>query len=45
MEEFLGRHQMYIVLFISLIVWGGIVVYLLRLDRKLKHLEQQLKKE
>lgn len=44
MEDFLGRHQLYIVLFIVLFVWAGIVLYLLRLDRKLKHLEQLFKK-
>lgn len=44
MEEFLSRNQLYIVLVIVLIMWGGIAGYLLRLDRKVKQLENQNKK-
>ena len=45
MEEFLSRNQLYIVLVIVLIMWGGIVGYLMKLGRKLKALEQQKRKE
>jgi CcmD family protein len=44
MLDFLSQNQMFIVLIIVLLIWGGIVWYLLRLERKLKHLEDHLKK-
>ncbi len=44
MIEFLTDNQMYVVLSIVLIVWAGIVAYLVRLDRKIQQLEQTLKK-
>lgn len=39
MLEFFASNQMYIVLGIILIVWAGIVMYLFRLDGRLKKLE------
>jgi CcmD family protein len=45
MEEFLSQNQMYIVLVITMITWGGIAFYLFKIERKIKHLEEQLKKE
>jgi CcmD family protein len=36
---------MYIVLGIVLLIWAGIVVYLVRLDGKITRLEKQLKKD
>jgi CcmD family protein len=45
MEDFLSQNQMYIVLVITMIAWAGIVSYLFKIERKLKHLEEQLKKE
>jgi len=45
MLEFLSNNQMYIVLSIVLLVWAGVVAYLVRLDRKMTQLEQNLKKE
>jgi len=42
MTEFLSEHSLYVVLFIVLICWTGIFLYLLRLDRKIAHLEQSL---
>ncbi|MBI4418233.1 MAG: CcmD family protein [Ignavibacteriales bacterium] len=45
MLEFMSQNQMYIVLAIVLLVWMGIVAYLLRLDRKVKDLERTMKKE
>lgn len=45
MLEFLSQNQMFIVLVIVLLIWGGIVWYLLRLEKKLRQLEDHLKKE
>jgi len=45
MIEFMTENQMYIVLSIVLLVWIGIVVYLVRLDRKVSRLEETMKKE
>ena len=45
MLEFMTENQMYIVLSIVLLVWAGIVFYLVRLDRKVSRLEETLKKE
>jgi CcmD family protein len=45
MLDFMTEHQMYIVLSIVLLVWAGIVFYLVRLDRKISRLEETLKKE
>ena len=45
MEEFLNHNQMYIVLIIVLLIWGGILGYLFRLDKKITTLEKQLKKD
>jgi CcmD family protein len=44
MLEFLAEHQMYIVLGVVLIVWAGIVAYLIRLDRRIANLERTVKK-
>lgn len=45
MADFLANNQMYIVLFIVLLVWSGIIVYLFRLDKKLKNLEERIMKD
>ena len=45
MLEFLSNNQMFIVLTIVLLVWAGIVAYLVRLDRKVSRLEQTMEKE
>jgi len=45
MYEFLGQNQLYIVLFVILIIWIGIVLYLIRLDKKIGRLEKQLGKD
>ncbi|GJQ20635.1 MAG: hypothetical protein HBSIN02_09900 [Bacteroidia bacterium] len=45
MVEFMSHNQMYIVLSIVLLVWAGIVAYLLRLDRKVRNLEKSMRKE
>ena len=44
MFDFLATHQLYIVLTIVLLIWAGIVVYLFRLDKKVKELEEFMKK-
>lgn len=36
---------MYIVLLVVLIIWGGIISYLFRIERKLKKIEQKLRKD
>ncbi len=44
MMEFLSQNQMYIVLTIVLLIWAGIVWYLVRIDAKVKQLEDYFKK-
>lgn len=44
MLEFFSQHQMFIVLFIVMIIWGGIIFYLFRLDKKIKNLENKIEK-
>ncbi|MEE9186684.1 MAG: CcmD family protein [Bacteroidota bacterium] len=41
----LNANELYIVLLIALVVWGGIFSYLYRLDKKVKDLENLLKKK
>ena len=36
MYEFLNQNQMYIVLVITLLIWSGIVWYLVRIDKKVE---------
>jgi CcmD family protein len=43
--EFLEHNQMYIVLLVVLLIWGGIISYLFRIERKLKKIEQKLRKD
>ena len=45
MMEFLSQNQMYIVLVIVLLIWAGIVWYLLRVDRRITQLEKLSKKD
>jgi CcmD family protein len=45
MIEYLNQNQQYVVLLITLIVWTGIVWYLVRLDKKIGKLEKQVKKD
>jgi CcmD family protein len=39
MLEFLSQNQMYIVLVIVLLIWAGIVWYLMRMDKRVTELE------
>ena len=45
MIEFLNQNQMYIVLVITLIIWLGIIGYLVRLEKKIGTIERRLKKD
>ena len=45
MYEFLNQNQLYIVLIVTLLIWGGIVAYLVRLEKKMKQIEKRLKKD
>lgn len=42
---FLERNSIYIVLFIVLVVWSGIFIFLLNLDKRLKQVEKNFKGE
>ncbi len=44
MEDFLSVNQMYIVLLIVLLIWGGIILYLVRLEKRIKEIENSMKK-
>ncbi|MDH4068996.1 MAG: CcmD family protein [Ignavibacteria bacterium] len=41
MFDFLSSNPLYIVLIISLVVWGGIYIYMARLQRRVETLEKQ----
>ncbi len=41
--NFLEQNAMYVVLFITLIIWTGIFIYIFRIDRKLSRLEKDKK--
>lgn len=45
MFEFMAQNQMYVVLSIVVLVWAGIVGYLVRLDRRVRQLEHLTGKE
>lgn len=42
--EFLEKNSIYLVLIIALIVWFSVFVYLIRVDVKLKKLEDEFSK-
>jgi CcmD family protein len=42
--QFFVQNQLYIVLSVVLLIWGGISAYLIRLDRKVTALEKLMKK-
>jgi len=41
--DFLSANALYIVMIISLVVWGGIYLYLVRLEKHVQNLENQQK--
>ncbi|MCX6151835.1 MAG: CcmD family protein [Ignavibacteriales bacterium] len=43
--SFLEKNSIYIVLFIVLVVWTGIFIFLLSLDKRIKHVEKEIKGE
>jgi CcmD family protein len=45
MYEFLSQNQLYVVLSVTMLIWIGIVWYLIRIDKKIGQLEKQLKKD
>jgi CcmD family protein len=45
MSDFFLQNQIYIVLCTTLILWIGIVLYLLRIEKKIAQIEKQLKKD
>lgn len=45
MEQFLSDNAIYIVMIIVLIVWTGIFFYLFGMDKRLKNIEKEIKKE
>jgi CcmD family protein len=42
LESFLEKNAIYIVLIIVLIVWTGIFLYLVSLDKRLKNVEKEI---
>lgn len=40
--EFLEKNAIYIVMIIVLIVWAGIFLYLLNLDKRIKNVEKEI---
>jgi len=41
--DFMEHNSIYIVLFIVLVVWTGIFLFLLNIDKRIKHIEKELK--
>jgi CcmD family protein len=41
--DFLQKNAIYIVMIIVLIVWTGIFLYLLNLDKRIKNVEKEMK--
>ncbi len=44
MEQFLVQNALYVVLIITLITWGGIAIYLNRLENRLSDMEKKFNK-
>jgi CcmD family protein len=42
--EFFEQNQMYVVLVVVLAIWFGFLGYMFTLDKKIKKLEEQIKK-
>lgn len=42
MEQFLSQNAIYIVMIIVLIVWSGIFLYILSLDKRIKKVEKEM---
>lgn len=45
MMDYLSQNQQYIVLLVTLLVWAGIVWYVMRLDKKIDRLEKRVRKD
>jgi hypothetical protein len=37
--DFLSTHSLYVVLFVALVVWLGVFMYMMRIEKKVKELE------
>jgi CcmD family protein len=44
MMEFFTQNQLFIVMTIILLIWAGIVLYLVRIDKRIKQLEDHTTK-
>lgn len=44
MMEFFTQNQLFIVMTIILLIWAGIVLYLVRIDKRIKRLEDHTTK-
>jgi len=44
MEQFLVQNALYVVLLVTLITWGGIGIYLNRLENRLNDMEKKFNK-
>jgi CcmD family protein len=42
LEQFLSQNAIYIVMIIVLIVWSGIFLYMLSLDKRIKKVEKEM---
>jgi CcmD family protein len=42
LEQFLSQNAIYIVMIIVLIVWSGIFLYILSLDKRIKKVEKEM---
>jgi CcmD family protein len=42
LEQFLSQNAIYIVMIIVLIVWAGIFLYMLSLDKRIKKVEKEM---
>jgi hypothetical protein len=39
--DFLSSHSLFVVLFVALVVWLGVFLYMMRIEKKIKELEGQ----
>jgi len=42
--DFLAQNSLWVVLIVVLVVWGGILGYLFRIDKRLKQVEDEIRK-
>ena len=44
MQEFFAQNALYVVLFVVLVIWAGILFYLYRIENRMKKLEERVGK-